>query len=118
MLPRRDRAHANAMKTWVINDARFDFDSVGQKQLVVGLTTSEWIRISGDEARPGDATTFVWIVLDEDDRLLEIGLRPHDHVSEEECLEAVRVLLWVVRPVDRSAEPHTLLGQRLPAPPA
>ena len=101
-------------KTWIINDAHVNTDELGQKQLVVGLTTEEWIRISGDEDRPGDATTFVWVVLDEADHLVEIGLRPHDHVSEEECLEAARVLLWVIRPLDRSVEPRTLLGQQLP----
>jgi hypothetical protein len=41
--------------TWIINEAAWDTDSRGRRELVVGLTTTEWIQISGDEERPGDA---------------------------------------------------------------
>jgi hypothetical protein len=102
-------------KTWVINSASIDSDEVGQKQLVVGLTTEEWVRISGDQERPGDATTFVWIVLSTIGGLMQIGFRPHDHVTEQECLDQVRVLLAMVRPFDVDGEdPKRLLGRKLP----
>jgi hypothetical protein len=103
----------SASKTWVINDAHIDVDAIDQERLVVGLTTEEWIRVSGDEDRPGDATTFVWVVLSRD-QLLQIGFRPHSHVTEQECLDQVRVLLAIVRPWSGTDDPKTLLGRKLP----
>ena len=101
-------------KTWVVNDAHFVEDTIGQRQLVVGLSTKEWIAISGDEDRPGDATTFVWIVLNKNDQLVEIGFRPHTHVTEQECLDHVRLLLAIVRPFGADEDPKRLLGRTLP----
>jgi hypothetical protein len=72
------------MKTWVINTMHVD-----DGQLVVGITTEAWIRASGDEGRPGD-------------------------VTEQECLDQLRVLLAMVRPFDADEDPRKFLGRRLP----
>lgn len=103
------------MKTWVVNDAHVVTDTLDQEQLVVGVTTREWIAISGDDERPGDATTFVWVVMSrKTGNLLNIGFRPHSHVTEQECLDQVRVLLAIVRPFDPEEDPKQYLGRVLP----
>lgn len=103
------------MKTWLVNVADVVEDVLGQQQLVVGLTTQEWVVISGDEDRPGDATTFVWAVLDRNNHLVEIGFRPHTHVTEQECIDQVRTLLAMVRPFDvKDEDPKKFLGRKLP----
>jgi hypothetical protein len=107
------------MKTWIINSASIDDDELGQPRLCVGVTTAEWIRASGDEETPGNATTFVWVVLWEN-QLIEIGFRPHAAVTENECLAQVPVLLRFVRQylevarlTGEALDPALLLGANL-----
>ncbi len=103
------------MKTWGVNDAHVVTDSLDQEQVVVGLSTREWIALSGDQERPGDATTFVRVVMSrKSGALLQVGFRPHSHVTEQECLDQVRVLLAIVRPFDPDEDPKRYLGRLLP----